>query len=96
METPETSPVPAEPHRYTWKRAKCLCDDCVRISPMRERIDAALPPELKADFEYLMHLLFIAEDDNNYLNAKFNGTWPGWEWIIEAQKTHEGRIYEKF
>lgn len=68
-----------QPHK------KCICDSCCRISPMMKRIREALPDDLKGDFEYLCNKLGCAEMDYEANEAKLNGQWPGWEWIIEAK-----------
>lgn len=73
----------------TKPKRKCLCDLCTRISPMMRRISKALPRELRRDFDYLMMRLYTAEEDRDADEAKLNGTWPGWEWMVEARKKAE-------
>jgi len=78
-----------------WRRERCLCDLCVRISPMQKRIRNALPKELRKDFDYLTMRMACAEEDRDASDAKLNGLWPGWEWIKDARIKAEGRVKEK-
>jgi len=75
-----------------WRRKQCLCDLCVRISPMQRRISLALPKELRKDFEYLTMRMMCAEEDRDVSDAKLAGQWPGWEWITDARIKAEGRV----
>lgn len=72
-------------------RKRCLCDLCVRISPMQKRIAKSLPEELRKDFEYLMVRLMTVEEDYDVAEAKLAGEWPGWEWIKSAREVEESR-----
>ncbi len=75
-----------------WRRERCLCDICVRISPMQKRIRNALPKELKKDFDYLYMRMVCAEEDLAASDAKLRGQWTGWEWIKDARVKAEGRV----
>ena len=63
----------------------CSCELCIRIGPASDRIRAALTDENLKDFDMLMTRLMHAEDDLDYMNAIWAGTWPGMEWIKEAK-----------
>lgn len=70
-------------------KKRCLCDICVRISPMQKCISDALPEELRIDFAYLMTRMECAEMDLDAAQAKLDGEWPGWEWIKDARTAAE-------
>jgi len=84
-----TNDISKQPRPQT--ETKCLCDWCVRISPMHKRIKDALPEHLKHEFDYLSNRFFNIEMDLDATEAKLNGSWPGWEWIVEERRKHEGR-----
>ena len=64
----------------------CECKFCTDTHPKIIRISAVLSGERLKDFESLSDDLIHAQDDLNFANCKLDGSWDGWEWIIEEKK----------
>lgn len=67
----------------------CKCKWCTVWSPIIKRIDHALSPRLKKQFNDLLEHYIFMEEDYDYLQAKMDGSWPGWEWLPNEIKKHQ-------
>jgi hypothetical protein len=67
---------------------KCTCKWCTTTHPNFKKLCKALEhdPEALAIAEGLFNDLMHAEENSDYYFSQLNGTWPGWEWIIEERK----------
>ena len=64
---------------------KCLCDECLIWGPKYQRIRDVLGGTLRRDFEELHDHLYMEAFYGNIAEAKLDGSWPGWEWIIKEK-----------
>ena len=73
-------------HATRWTdetQTECGCDWCQHWSPLIDHIRAQLDPEGKKLLEELVTHYEYIEMDAGVANAKLEGTWPGWENIVD-------------
>jgi len=68
---------------------ECQCEWCTTFSPGYQRLKARTHPDDLPFLDEMLNRMMCAEDDLNYAEAKLDGSWPGWEWIVEAKKVHD-------
>ncbi len=65
---------------------QCLCYWCTEIYPRITRIEEKLSEDLKKDLDFVMSHYEHKALDGNVAECKLDGSWHGWEWIIEEKK----------